>query len=72
MQVGGAPAQTTITGAVTAQVGIIGTLQSAGARYILVPTIPDIGNLVGPLNPWQSVGVAAGVAFLLGLLVSRR
>ncbi|MDT3669993.1 MAG: DUF883 family protein [Aromatoleum sp.] len=23
-------------------------------------------------NPWQSVGVAAGVAFLLGLLVSRR
>ena len=23
-------------------------------------------------NPWQSVGIAAGVAFLLGLLVSRR
>ncbi len=23
-------------------------------------------------NPWQAVGVAAGVAFLLGLLVSRR
>ena len=23
-------------------------------------------------NPWQSVGVAAGIAFLLGLLVSRR
>jgi ElaB/YqjD/DUF883 family membrane-anchored ribosome-binding protein len=23
-------------------------------------------------NPWQSIGVAAGVAFLLGLLVSRR
>ncbi|NMG34685.1 DUF883 family protein [Azoarcus sp. TTM-91] len=23
-------------------------------------------------HPWQSVGVAAGVAFLLGLLVSRR
>src|SRR5690606_22146147 len=23
-------------------------------------------------NPWQSLGVAAGVAFLLGLLVSRR
>lgn len=23
-------------------------------------------------NPWQSVGVAAGVAFLLGLLASRR
>jgi ElaB/YqjD/DUF883 family membrane-anchored ribosome-binding protein len=23
-------------------------------------------------NPWQAVGVAAGVAFLLGLLISRR
>ena len=23
-------------------------------------------------NPWQSVGIAAGVGFLLGLLVSRR
>jgi len=23
-------------------------------------------------NPWQSIGIAAGVAFLLGLLVSRR
>jgi ElaB/YqjD/DUF883 family membrane-anchored ribosome-binding protein len=23
-------------------------------------------------NPWQSVGIAAGVAFLLGILVSRR
>ena len=23
-------------------------------------------------NPWQSVGVAAGVGFLIGLLVSRR
>jgi ElaB/YqjD/DUF883 family membrane-anchored ribosome-binding protein len=23
-------------------------------------------------NPWQSIGVAAGVGFLLGLLVSRR
>lgn len=23
-------------------------------------------------NPWQSIGIAAGVAFLLGVLVSRR
>ncbi|WP_035055881.1 DUF883 family protein [Andreprevotia chitinilytica] len=23
-------------------------------------------------NPWQSIGIAAGVGFLLGLLVSRR
>ncbi|MBJ7575005.1 autotransporter domain-containing protein [Luteimonas sp. MC1828] len=36
-------AQAIIGGAVAAQVGIIGTLQAAGARYILVPTIPDLG-----------------------------
>lgn len=40
---GGAPAQATIGAAVTAQVGIVGTLQAAGARYVLVPTIPDLG-----------------------------
>ena len=40
----GAPATATITAAVTAQVGIVGQLQSAGARYILVPTIPDLGS----------------------------
>jgi outer membrane lipase/esterase len=39
----GANPTTTIGGAVTAQVGIIGTLQNAGARYILVPTVPDLG-----------------------------
>jgi len=39
----GADPTTTIGGAVTAQVGIIGTLQNAGARYILVPTVPDLG-----------------------------
>lgn len=27
----------------TAQVGLIGTLTNAGARYILVPTMPDVG-----------------------------
>lgn len=40
---GGAPAQATITAAVTAQIGVVGSLQTAGARYILVPTIPDLG-----------------------------
>ena len=38
-----ANAQAIIGGAVAAQVGIIGSLQSAGARYILVPNIPDLG-----------------------------
>ncbi len=40
---GGADPTLTISSAVTAQIGIVGTLQNAGARYILVPTIPDLG-----------------------------
>lgn len=40
---GGAPAQATIAAAVTAQIGVVGSLQTAGARYVLVPTIPDLG-----------------------------
>lgn len=39
----GADAQTTIGSAVTSQVSIVATLESAGARYVLVQTIPDIG-----------------------------
>jgi outer membrane lipase/esterase len=39
----GADPVTTISSAVTAQIGIVGTLQTAGAQYILVPTIPDLG-----------------------------
>ena len=47
---GGTPAQaqaavqTIITGAVTAQVGLVGALTQAGAQYILVPTVPDLGK----------------------------
>ena len=43
----GAPAAETIGAAVTAQIGLVGTLQAAGARYILVPTIPDLGSTPG-------------------------
>ena len=50
-------AQAIIGGAVMAQVGIVGTLQSAGARYVLVPTIPDIG-----LTPSSRAGGPAGMA----------
>jgi outer membrane lipase/esterase len=49
-------AQAIIGGAVTAQVGIVGTLQAAGAQYVLVPTIPDIG-----LTPSSRAGGAAGM-----------
>lgn len=38
-----AQAPAIIGAAVTAQVGIVGTLKNAGARYILVPNIPDLG-----------------------------
>jgi len=36
-------AQAIIGAAVAGQVGIVGGLQNAGARYVLVPNIPDIG-----------------------------
>ncbi|KAF1711014.1 autotransporter domain-containing esterase [Pseudoxanthomonas sangjuensis] len=36
--------QTTIVTAVTTQIGLIGQLQQAGARYVLVPNIPDLGK----------------------------
>jgi outer membrane lipase/esterase len=50
-------AQAIIGSAVTAQVGIVGTLQAAGARYVIVPTIPDIG-----LTPSSLAGGPAGQA----------
>lgn len=40
--VGGAP-QSTIPTAVGNDIAIIGQLQAAGARYVLVPNIPDLG-----------------------------
>lgn len=39
----GAPATTTITNAVTSEIGIVSQLQNAGAKYILVATVPDLG-----------------------------
>jgi outer membrane lipase/esterase len=38
-----ATAQATIGEAVTAEVGLIGALQAAGARYVLVANVPDLG-----------------------------
>ncbi len=46
--------------AVTAGLATGAVLLALGAmpaRLALVPEIPDIGNLVGPLNPWQATGV---------------
>lgn len=39
----GAPAATTIANAVTSEIGIVTQLQNAGAKYILVATVPDLG-----------------------------
>lgn len=49
-------AQAIIGGAVTAQVTIVGTLQAAGAQYVLVPNLPDIG-----LTPSFRAGGAAAM-----------
>ncbi|WP_305806498.1 autotransporter domain-containing protein [Stenotrophomonas sp. YIM B06876] len=59
----GAPAQATIGAAVTAQVGIVGTLKAAGAQYIMVPNLPDIGltpgtRVQGPVAMAQGTALA--------------
>ncbi len=43
----GAPAATTIASAVTSEIGIVTQLQNAGARYIMVATVPDLGLTPG-------------------------
>lgn len=54
----GAP-QSTIVTAVTAQVGIVGALQNAGAQYVLVPNIPDLGK-TPQFRAQGPAGMAAG------------
>lgn len=54
----GAP-QSTIVTAVTAQVGIVGALQNAGAQYVLVPNIPDLGK-TPQFRAQGAAGMAAG------------
>lgn len=53
-----------VVAAASAQVAAVGTLKAAGARFILVPTMPDVGTTpfgasLGPAN-------AAGVTALVG------
>lgn len=50
--------QTAVGAAVAAQIGNISLLQNAGARYILVPTVPDLGA-----TPQYRAGGAAGIGF---------
>ena len=58
-----AQAQQIVGAAVTAQIGLIGTLQGAGAQYVLVPTIPDVGlaplfRAQGPAAQAQATALA--------------
>ena len=53
----GAPVQATIGAAVADQVGMVATLKAAGAQYVMVPNLPDIG-----LTPSSRAGGAIGMA----------
>lgn len=59
----GAPVEG-IGAAVAAQVGIIGALQGAGARYVLVPSIPDLG--LTPSARAQGEAAQAGLSAIAG------
>ncbi|AMJ56057.1 esterase [Stenotrophomonas sp. KCTC 12332] len=52
-----AQAQAIIGAAVADQVGIVGALKAAGAEYVMVPNLPDIG-----LTPASRAGGAMGMA----------
>lgn len=47
----------------TAEVGLVGTLTNAGARYILVPTMPDVG--LTPFGVSQGPAGSAGITALV-------
>jgi outer membrane lipase/esterase len=55
------PAQ--FLGSAQAQVGLVGTLTNAGAQYILVPTIPDVG--LTPFGLSQGPAGSAGITQLV-------
>ncbi|HEY0504611.1 MAG TPA: autotransporter domain-containing protein [Lysobacter sp.] len=56
-----AQAQAIVGAAVTGQVGNVMALQNAGARYILVPNIPDLG-ITPQFRAQGAAGSAAGTA----------
>ena len=62
--INGATTQAQFLGAAAEQVGLVATLQGAGARYILVPTMPDVG--VTPFGLSQGAAGSAGLSALVG------
>lgn len=60
----GAPVEQTLDTAVATQIGLVGALQGAGARYVLVPNLPDMGitpaaRAQGPMAQAQLGALAA-------------
>ena len=53
--------QALVVGAVTAEIGIVGALQAAGAEYVLVATVPDLG-LTPSFRAQGPAGMAGGTA----------
>jgi outer membrane lipase/esterase len=73
----GADPATTMAGAVGAQIGNVATLNGAGARYIIVSTVPDLGltpafRAQGPLAQAQGtqLSMAYNTALFNGLATS--
>jgi outer membrane lipase/esterase len=60
---GGATTQDQFLGAATAQAQLVGTLEAAGARYVMVPTMPDVG--VTPFGLSQGPAGSAGITQLV-------
>jgi outer membrane lipase/esterase len=59
----GATTQAQFLAAAGAQVGLVGTLSNAGARYILVPNMPDVGRT--PFGLSQGPAGSAGISALV-------
>lgn len=59
----GLTTQAQFLGAAGAQVGLVATLETAGARYVLVPTLPDIG--LTPFGLSQGPAGSAGITQLV-------
>ena len=59
----GATTQAQFLGAADAQVALVGALQDAGARYVLVPTLPDVGTT--PFGLSQGAVGSAGITQLV-------
>ena len=59
----GLTTQAQFLGAAGQQVGLVATLHNAGARYILVPTMPDVGRT--PFGLSQGAAGSAGITALV-------